>query len=100
MLPIKSKEFKITRNNTFASKNRASNFYWANPQFDVLEQDWYLILNDWYKKELHLFRTPAYALAANALASRSDNEDKIDLQIIYNDSTFTDSRSKISFANF
>lgn len=90
-----------TNNNvTFASKNKAGNYYWANPLFDALKQDWYLILNDWMKKELHLFKIPAYALKESDLVSRSDNEEKIDLQIAYNDTTFTDGRSKISFSDF
>ena len=90
-----------TNNNvTFASKNKAGNYYWANPLFEALKQDWYLILNDWMKKELHLFKIPAHALKESDLVSRSDNEEKIDLQIAYNDTTFTDGRSKISFSEF
>ena len=90
-----------TNNNvTFASKNKAGNYYWANPLFDALKQDWYLILNDWIKKELHLFKIPAQSLKESDLVSRSDNEEKIDLQIAYNDATFTDGRSKVSFADF
>ena len=90
-----------TNNNvTFASKNKAGNYYWANPLFDALKQDWYLILNDWMKKELHLFKIPAQTLKEADLVSRSDNEEKIDLQIAYNDTTFTDGRSKVSFADF
>lgn len=97
---FKSKGCTMNRNVTFASKNKVGNYYWANPLFDVLEQDWYLILNDWIKRELYLFKIPARALEANNLVSRSDNEEKIDLQIAYNDTTFTDSRSKVSFAQF
>lgn len=87
-------------NVTFASKNKAGNYYWANPLFDALKQDWYLILNDWIKKELHLFMIPEQALKESDLVSRSDNEEKIDLQIAYNDATFTDGRSKVSFVEF
>ncbi len=90
-----------TNNNvTFASKNKAGNYYWANPLFDALKQDWYLILNDWIKKELHLFKIPAHALKESDLVSRSDNVEKIDLQIAYNDATYTDGRSKVSFDRF
>lgn len=90
-----------TNNNvTFASKNKAGNYYWANPLFDALKQDWCLILNDWIKKELHLFKIPAHALKESDLVSRSDNVEKIDLQIAYNDATYTDGRSKVSFDRF
>lgn len=97
---FKSKNFATSRNTTFASKNKASNCYWANPLFESLKQDWYLILNDWQKNELHLFKIPVHALSENDLVCRADNEDKIDLQISYNDPSFTDTRSKISFAQF
>lgn len=97
---FKSKNFVTSRNTTFASKNKASNCYWANPLFESLKQDWYLILNDWQKNELHLFKIPVHALSENDLVCRADNEDKIDLQISYNDPSFTDTRSKISFAQF
>lgn len=97
---FKNKGFPTSHNLTFASKNKAGNYYWANPLFDVLKQDWYLILNDWIKRELHLFKIPVYSLKENDLVSRSDNDEKIDLQIAYSDTTFTDSRSKISFAKF
>lgn len=97
---LKSKGCTINHNVTFASKNKVGNYYWANPLFEALKQDWYLILNDWNKKELHLFKIPAHKLTADDLVSRSDNEEKIDLQIAYNDTTFTDSRSKISFSQF
>ena len=97
---FKSKGYATNHNVTFASKNKVGNYYWANPLFDALKQDWYLILNDWIKRELHLFKIPAHTLKENDLVSRSDNEEKIDLQIAYNDATFTDSRSKISFARF
>ena len=90
-----------TNNNvTFASKNKVGNYYWANPLFEAIKQDWYLILNDWKKKELHLFKIPAHTFKESDLVPRSDNEEKIDLQIAYNDTTFTDGRSKVSFADF
>ena len=97
---FKNKGFTPNHNLTFASKNKVGNYYWANPLFDVLQQDWYLILNDWIKRELHLFKIPVHTLKENDLVSRSDNNEKIDLQIAYSDATFTDSRSKISFAKF
>lgn len=91
----------ITNNNvTFASKNKAGNYYWANPLFGVLKQDWYLILNDWIKKELHIFKVPAKNIKPEDMVCRADNEEKVDLQVIYNDTTFTDSRSKISFSKY
>jgi antitoxin component of RelBE/YafQ-DinJ toxin-antitoxin module len=91
---------RFTRNVTFASKNRSSNNYWANPYFFALDSDWYLILNDWQRRELHLFLIPGGAIPRQRMVCRIDQQDKIDLQISYNDPTFTDTRSKISFMNY
>lgn len=95
-----AKGFRVSRNVTFASKNRSAYNYWANPSYMALREDWFLILNDWINRELHLFCVPAYEIRANELLCRIDQQDKIDLQISYNDSTFTDNRSKISFLKY
>lgn len=92
--------FHFSRNITFASKNRSANNYWANPYFFSLDSEWQLILNDWIKRELHLFIIPARSIAHNQMVPRVDQPDKIDLQIGYGDPTFTDNRSKISFARY
>ena len=92
--------FRLSRNVTFSSKNRSAYNYWANPYFFALDSDWHLILNDWIRHELHLFTIPACTLAHDQMVPRFDQQDKIDLQICYNDPTFTDNRSKISFAKF
>lgn len=97
---FKGKGYQFNDNVTFASKNKTGNYYWANPSFEVLQEDWYLILNDWKKRELHLFIIEGRKLKMQDLASRADNAEKIDLQIAYNDPTFTDTRSKTSFAQF
>ena len=91
---------KITKNVTYASKNRAAYNYWANPYFFALEREWFLILNDWIRKELHLFVVPADTLRKSQLIARADQPEMIDLQICYNDPKFIDNRSKISFARF
>lgn len=91
---------RFNRNVTFASKNKAAHNYWANPYFTALDEDWYLILNDWIERELHLFVIPAKSLAPEQLVARFDQQEKVDLQIGYGDPTFTDNRSKVSFARF
>ena len=90
----------VSKNTTFASSNRATNNYWANPPFEVLKQDWYLILHDRQKRELHLFMIPANAISSQQMVCRFDQKEKIDLQICYNDPTYTDNRSKLSFAKY
>ena len=97
---FESKGIRFNRNVTFASKNRSAYNYWANPYFYALESDWFLILNDWQKKELHLFMVPAKSIDPKCMVCRVDQRDKIDLQICYNDPTYTDNRSKISFSKY
>lgn len=86
---------------TFASSNdSASRKYWANPNINVLNKDWTLILNDKIGKELHIFRIPAGTIKEWQLKMRSDNDDLIDLQIFYGDKSFQDSRSRWAFAPY
>jgi antitoxin component of RelBE/YafQ-DinJ toxin-antitoxin module len=91
---------RFNRNVTFASKNKTAFNYWANPFFAALEEDWYLILNDWINRELHLFFIPAKSIHPSKLVARIDQQEKIDLQICFNDPTYTDNRSKISFSRY
>lgn len=91
---------RIARTVTFASKNRSAYNYWANPNFEVLNEDWSLILNDNKRRILYLFFIPAYTISKSQLNPRADIPELIDLQIMYNDSTFTDNRSGFSFVQF
>lgn len=85
---------------TFASKNKSADNYWANPSFEVLNDHWNLILNDWKNREIYLFTIPAHSIGSNRLVYRADKPHQIDLQIMYRDQSFTDMRSKVSFAQF
>lgn len=88
---------KISANNTFASKNKRAYHYWANPPVEILQEDWSLILNDWKNNKLFLFFIPARTIPQERLTVRSDKPQLIDLQIMYDDPTFTDNRSGVSF---
>jgi len=90
--------FKVYGNITFASENNSIlRKYWANPPREYINGNWWLILNDIDKRELHLFFIPANEITLRKVCLRSDKPDKIDIQIYYNDYNFIDSRSKISF---
>lgn len=95
-----NKGFKIYDEVTFASKNKTAYNYWANPHCSCLEHDWSLILNDCDNKKLYLFNIPAMAISKNEVIKRADNKQKIDLQIMYKDPTFTDNRSGIGFKKY
>lgn len=85
---------------TFASKNQGNYTYWANPNFSLLRQNWYLILNDWPNRTLYLFSIPANSISESELVPRNDQPEKIDMDIYYNDPIFTDSRSKYKFMKY
>ena len=90
----------IVRNVTFASKNRGAYIYWANPEYNLLNEDWNIILNDWIERKIYLFLVPANSIAPVELTPRSDKMYLIDLQIMYHDTTFTDNRSGYSFGKY
>lgn len=88
-------------NITYASKNKGAYNYWANPYITYFEEDWYLILNDQFSNKLYLFYVPDGDINSKIdLTTRGDDENVIDLQVAYNDPTFTDNRSKFSFRRF
>jgi len=97
---FKREGFELGGTITFASKNSSAYNYWANPDFMVLEKQWNIILNDWINQEIHLFIIPANSISAYSLVCRADKKNQIDLQIAYEDKSFTDNRSKISFAKY
>ena len=82
---------------TYASKNKTTNNYWANPNIAVLHNNWYMILNDWISKKLYLFYIPYNSIKQSQLVTRNDQPNKIQLVIKYSDSTFTDENSGVSF---
>ena len=90
----------ISKNCTFASKNSMSCFYWANPKIDLLKNDWWLILNDNINYEVHLFKIPANTLNVDIIKVRGDKPYLMDLEILYGDKCFTDTRSNIQFAKW
>lgn len=85
---------------TFSSRNKSAFCYWSNPDLGVLCEDWSLILNDTDKGKLYLFNIPQNSIDEFEVKVRSDKQNLIDLQIMYDDPTFTDNRSGISFKEF
>ncbi len=89
------------KNTTFASKNKGANTYWANPSKKILNQTWFLILNDTQNKMLYVFEIPRNKISLDELKFRTDKtDDKIDLQLEYGNLSFIDTRSKIEFDEY
>ncbi|NLD36910.1 MAG: type I restriction enzyme HsdR N-terminal domain-containing protein [Desulfatiglans sp.] len=82
---------------TFSSENASNLKFWANPSKKCLTQNWWLLLNDVSRRQLHVFYIPGNSIQENQIKTRGDLPDKIDLQIINKNSIFEDSRSKLNF---
>lgn len=85
---------------TLAAKNTALPVYWSNPSIDCLTKPWYLVLNDYLHDTLYVFYIPGNSLSLLQLQTRMDQKEKINLEIQYDDSTFTDRKSGVSFRKY
>ena len=85
---------------TFASKNKSTDSYWANPYFDFLSRNWWILLNDTKKYELHVFYIPANSISKDQMEARTDKLEQIQMNIIYEDVFFEDKHSGIKFAKW
>lgn len=75
---------------------------WVNPNPDVLEKNWYLILNDMKRRKLHIIRIPhgtfhLRTIEENGFRLRSDTGN---LDMYVNLSTFTERKSGINLLKF
>lgn len=94
---LKREGIELTGNISFASKNKTNNHYWSSPEVSYLKEEWNIILNDNVNSRLYLFIVPANTYGGSDFIIRNDQPEKLDLQITYDDITFTDKRSKKSF---
>ena len=99
ILALRNAGVSIHKQCTFASLNKNGRYYWANPDVSVLLNDWWIILNDGQKRELHCFMVPSGTYTENQFFIRNDRP-QIDFEIIYNMDGFVDRRSKISFVRW
>ncbi len=86
----------VPRQCTFASLNKNGQYYWANPNINVLQTDWWFILNDTKKRVLYSFMVPGNTYNAIQFHQRNDKA-VIDFNVIYSDIAFVDRRSRIDF---
>ena len=89
----------ITKPFTYASLNKNGAIYWANPSTAVLKKDWWIVLNDSKKGELHYLMIPKNQFTEKDFKIRKD-KNAIDFQVTYGSKNFFDSRSQISFVQF
>lgn len=80
---------------TFASENKTTSRYWANPRITLLNKDWWLVLNDISNGRLHVFRIPKGQ--QKTLKVRTDKPNLFNLKI---DHTFKDLVSGTDFSRW
>ncbi len=89
---------------TYASRQRNSEHYWANPNVSYVDVDWTIVLNNQFVSELIILEIPAKTLqialykGKQGLRVRNDNNQRIDLNI--DSTTLKEKRSKIDFSPF
>lgn len=91
-----SKGFPITMDYSYAHIQRATGKFWATPAPELLEKDWWIILDDDSEKKLYVFLVPKNSLTGRLFKRK--NKNLIDLHIHLGD--FRDTASGISFERF
>ena len=74
--------------------------FWMNPQKTVINKNWYIILNDRYRKKFHLLYVPANSISSANLVEKSNDDTRWEFQIDYYNSDFNDLCSNISFKKY
>ena len=85
---------------TVAKINKNQKNYWANPDTGYINLNWYLILNDSNKRELHLFYIPANSLSLSDVKTRKDKPQYIDLKIDYKNPNYKCKVCKVEFKQY
>lgn len=96
ILLLQKAGISVPKQCTFASLNKNGRYYWANPDVSVLLNDWWIVLNDNIKRELHCFLVPANTYNEHQFKIRKDRN-AIDYEVVYDNAGFIDKRSKINF---
>lgn len=95
---------KVSKQWTYASKQRNNDYFWANPNVSYIDVDWTIVLNNQFVSELVILEIPAKTLriasqkSKPGLRVRNDNKQRIDLNI--DAATLKDKASKIDFSPF
>ncbi|MCL2593886.1 MAG: type I restriction enzyme HsdR N-terminal domain-containing protein [Defluviitaleaceae bacterium] len=88
----------LNKKSTFASLNSNGKTYWANPNKNLLNDDWWILLSDHKRKNIHIFMVPASSISESQMKFR--NNGLIEMDIMYDDKSFEDLKSKIKFSTW
>ena len=100
---LQEKGMPVGKKVTYAVGQAGKDEFWANPQKELLNQEWWLILNNTTTMELLVLKVPKKTLVAktdktDGLQVRSDKPELLDLNINMN--TLRDRKSNVDFAPF
>ncbi len=100
---LEEKGIAVGKKVTYAVKQQDKNEFWANPQKHLLNQDWWLILNNNEEMELIVLNIPGNTISlntggSNGLFVRVDKPDLIDLNI--HTKTLKDRKSDVDFSPY
>lgn len=100
---LKEKGILIGKSVTYSVKQANKDEFWANPKKDMLEREWWLVLNNNELMEMIILKVPSNTLAIKTEASdgllvRSDKEQLLDINV--NVKSLIDRKSGIDFSPF
>lgn len=100
---LEEKGISLGKNITYAVKQPNKDEFWANPKKEMVNQQWWLVLNNNDSMELIVLEVPAGSLKIKTdqtpgLRLRVDKQDLLDLNI--NTDTFIDRKSGMDFSPF
>lgn len=100
---VNSKGFSLKSDVSYAVLQGSGDHYWANPRVDLLQKEWWVILNNNKEMLITLLRIPAGTLSlkngsGTGLFVRGDKLELIDLNLVTD--TLVDKKSGIDFSPF
>ena len=100
---LKDQQIHVGKNATYAVKSEEKDEFWLNPQLKLLNEEWWIVLNNNQTMELVTMKIPGKTFSVQSdekpgLLVRKDKPDLIDLNI--NTATFIDRKSGISFREY
>ena len=100
---LEEQNISVGKKVTYAVKQSDKNEFWANPKKDLLNHEWWLILNNNEIMELIVLKIPKNTLKLESISEsglmiRTDKTDLLDLNI--NTGSLVDRKSKVDFSPY
>ena len=97
---LKQQGLELNKNVTYACRQEKKDEYWANPGTEMLEKEWFIILNDNANMQLIVLKIPTKTLSlksvsGSGLVVRKDKPHYLDLNIGVD--TMVDRMSRVDF---